>query len=154
MAHIHEKIDFTTSVFVVHEGKVLLHKHKSLGLWLQPGGHIELNEDPTQAALREVREESGLIVELIGSSPSSMFKDGSKGLIVPMYLNRHHITDAHEHIDFVYFGRIIGNEVRPEEEGGEIRWFTSEDLDSAEFNLLDAVRSYAHAAIEYFTTHA
>ena len=49
MAHIHEKIDFTTSVFIVRDGKVLLHKHKKLGIWLQPGGHIELDEDPNQA---------------------------------------------------------------------------------------------------------
>ena len=49
MAHIHEKIDFTTSVFIVRNGKVLLHKHKKLGIWLQPGGHIELDEDPNQA---------------------------------------------------------------------------------------------------------
>ncbi len=42
MAHIHERIDFTASVYVVYENKVLLHKHKKLGVWLPPGGHVEL----------------------------------------------------------------------------------------------------------------
>ncbi len=60
MAHLHEKIDFTASVYIVREGKVLLHKHKKLGIWLPPGGHIEPEEDPNQAALREAKEESGL----------------------------------------------------------------------------------------------
>ncbi len=58
MAHIHEKIDFTASVYIVFKNKVLLHKHKKLGIWLQPGGHIELDEDPNEAALREAKEEA------------------------------------------------------------------------------------------------
>ncbi len=46
MSHIHEKIDFTVDVFVVHENKVLLRMHDKYHLWLAPGGHIELHEDP------------------------------------------------------------------------------------------------------------
>jgi len=44
MAHIHEKIDFTVAIFVVHDAKVLLILHRKLGKWL-----------------REAREESGLV---------------------------------------------------------------------------------------------
>lgn len=54
MAHIHEKIDFTVEVFVVFQNKVLLRKHDKYKIWLSVGGHIELDEDPNQAALREV----------------------------------------------------------------------------------------------------
>ena len=64
MAHIHEKIDFTVAIFVVHERKVLVVHHRKLDQWLPLGGHIELEEDPEQAALREAEEESGLEVEL------------------------------------------------------------------------------------------
>jgi len=46
MAHIHEKIDFTASVFVVHKNKVLLRMHDKYKMWLSVGGHIELDEDP------------------------------------------------------------------------------------------------------------
>ena len=56
MPHIHEKIDFTVGVFVVHKNKVLLRKHDKYHLWLDVGGHVELNEDPTEAAVREVKE--------------------------------------------------------------------------------------------------
>ena len=60
MPHVHEKIDFTASVFIVNGDAVLLGKHEKFHRWLQPGGHIELDEDPNEAALREVKEETGL----------------------------------------------------------------------------------------------
>ena len=69
MPHIHDKIDFTVAIFVVQQAKVLLVHHRALGKWLPLGGHIELDEDPEQAALREAREESGLDVELLGERP-------------------------------------------------------------------------------------
>ncbi len=51
MPHIHELYDFTASAYILHptESKILLLLHKKLGKWLQPGGHIELSEDPLQA---------------------------------------------------------------------------------------------------------
>jgi len=54
MPHIHDKIDFTVEVFIVHNNKVLLRKHDKYKIWLSVGGHIELNEDPNQAAIRDV----------------------------------------------------------------------------------------------------
>ena len=60
MAHIHEKIDFTTSVYIVHAGKVLLRMHDKYHMWSGPGGHVDLHEDPNQAAVRECKEEVGL----------------------------------------------------------------------------------------------
>ena len=57
MAHIHEEIDFTASVLIVHKNKVLLRKHEKYNIWLGPGGHIELNEDPNETAVKEAKEE-------------------------------------------------------------------------------------------------
>lgn len=50
----------TASCFIVADDKLLLHHHRRLNRWLQMGGHVELDEDPETAALREGREESGL----------------------------------------------------------------------------------------------
>lgn len=69
MAHIHEKIDFTVAIFIVQNAKVLLILHRKLNKWLPVGGHIELDEDPEVAALREAKEESGFEVELVGERP-------------------------------------------------------------------------------------
>ena len=58
MAHIHEKIDFTVAIFVVHDGKILLIHHRKLDKWLPLGGHIELDEDPARVARGEGRKRS------------------------------------------------------------------------------------------------
>ena len=53
---------FCVSVYVFNpkSKNFLMVNHKKLGKWVQPGGHIELNEDPEEASLREVFEETGL----------------------------------------------------------------------------------------------
>ena len=56
---------FTVSGFVVHAGRVLLHWHPKVRAWLPPGGHVDANEDPTEAVVREVQEETGLQVEVV-----------------------------------------------------------------------------------------
>ena len=48
---------FTATGFVVDGSRTLLHWHKRLEQWMPPGGHIELNEDPVQAVLREIEED-------------------------------------------------------------------------------------------------
>ena len=59
---------FCASVFVINpeNKKLLLVKHKKFNKWVQPGGHIEDEETPEEAALREVYEETGLHVRLLG----------------------------------------------------------------------------------------
>jgi 8-oxo-dGTP pyrophosphatase MutT (NUDIX family) len=74
--HIHEKIDFTVSIFISQSRKVLFIFHKQLQRWLRIGGHIELEEHPEQAAIREAKEESGLNVELVGERPAIQKESG------------------------------------------------------------------------------
>lgn len=45
MPHIHDKIDFTADVFIVHKNKVLLCMHDKYHMWLCVGGHIELTDN-------------------------------------------------------------------------------------------------------------
>jgi len=56
---------FVATAYVVRGGKTLLLKHKKLGMWLPPGGHIDEGETPDEAALREVREETGLEADFV-----------------------------------------------------------------------------------------
>ncbi len=146
MAHIHEKIDFTASVFIVHEGKVLLHMHKKLGKWLQPGGHIELDQGPDETARKEVREETGLEVELIGSRSADATIPGDT--VPPVFINRHHFNETHEHIDFTYFGRVVGGELRPEEgTNTAFRWLSREEIET-NTELWPTTKAYALAALD------
>ena len=150
MAHIHEKIDFTVSVCIVHDNKVLLHKHKKLGIWLAPGGHIELDEDPIQAVIREAKEETALDIELVGTASSYDTPYSARELIVPKFLNRHFFDESHthEHVDLCYFARSKSADARPEIEGGEIKWFDKEELEENSYGIIEDVRTHSLAALK------
>lgn len=151
MPHIHEKMDFAVVAYIVHAGKVLLIKHKALGIWLPVGGHVELDEDPESAILREVREESGLEIELLGSRPSVPTPNG-RSLIPPVFMDIHDITPTHRHVGLVYLARAaIDQVVLAEREHDDIRWFKAADLDDLALNLLPLVRYYAQEALKRCT---
>lgn len=100
--------DFTATTFVVWQGGVLLHKHKKLGHWFPPGGHVEPSELPDDAAVREVLEESGVPVALIGERALPLTEP--RQLIRPrgVQLETISLTDGvpdHEHIDLIYFAK-------------------------------------------------
>lgn len=148
MAHLHEKIDFTVAVFVVDDGKVLMILHRNLKKWLPLGGHIELDEEPEIAALREAREESGLDVELIGERPPTS-GPGVRALIAPRFMDIHRITETHEHIGLIYFARPKGGDLTlAEEEHHDIRWCSANELDQLAPPISPSVKWYCLKAIE------
>ena len=148
MAHIHDKIDFTVAIFVVHDGKVLVIHHRTLDKWLPLGGHIELDEDPEKAALREAKEESGLDVELIGERPPTT-ETGTRALIAPRFLDIHRITDTHEHIGMIYWARPKNGRVTLSAvEHYDIRWCSAAELDTLRPPMSNAVKWYCRKALE------
>lgn len=149
MAHIHEKIDFTATVYVVHDGRVLLRKHDKYGIWIGVGGHIELDEDANTAALREVKEEIGLDITLLPPphwTPSITPKDGMKELIPPAFMNIHRITDTHQHHDLIFVGQSTSSEVIPENPSDEWKWCAKEDVLS-NTEIAPRVKEYALYAL-------
>ncbi len=147
MPHLHEKIDFTVAIFVVDQRKVLLVHHRRLGRWLPIGGHIELDEDPEAAALRETLEESGLHVELVGERPPTT-EPGTRALIAPRFLDIHRINPEHEHIGMIYLARVREGTLRlAPEEHHDIRWVDAEGLDRLDPPLSGAIRWYCHQAL-------
>ena len=153
MAHLHELIDFTVAVFLVEDGKVLLVHHRGLNKWLPVGGHIELDEDPEQAALREAQEESGLEIELIGERPPTT-GNGTRALIAPRFLDIHRITDTHRHIGLMYWARPKqGTLTLAASEHHDIRWCAAPDLDQLEPPISAAVKWYALQAIAEVENH-
>ncbi|MEZ4294879.1 MAG: NUDIX domain-containing protein [Polyangiaceae bacterium] len=106
--------DWTASVLVLGaDRRVLLLFHKKLGVWLGPGGHVEPFESPDQAALREVLEETGLDVCLLGPRDASL-DDARHGVLclpLPYVMLREHIhdpKDPHIHLDHIYCARLSG----------------------------------------------
>lgn len=149
MPHIHEKIDFTVEVFIVHKDKVLLRMHDKYQKWMSVGGHIELGEDPVEAAHREVKEEVGLDIKLVGNQKIFRDFDHSRELIPPVALNRHYSDKhGHEHVTLVYFARTQSTDIKAQYEDDkseECRWCTTEDLD--DMDLWPNVKAYALAAL-------
>ena len=102
---------FTATAFIVHCGRVALHWHPKVEAWLPPGGHVDENEDPVQAVLREVEEETGLVVEV---APTAQRLDLSYPAQVepPFTIMIEDIDDPdagyHQHIDMIYFCRLTG----------------------------------------------
>ncbi|MFC1638402.1 NUDIX domain-containing protein [Patescibacteria group bacterium] len=150
MPHINELIDFCVETFVVFEDKVLLRYHDKYEKWLSVGGHIELDENPNEAAVREVKEEVGLDVELFdGQLPFEKNEAGYEELIPPQFMNIHNITDTHKHIAMVYFAKTNSGEVvEPErEKSGGWKWMTKEDIENAD-HIDDDIKFYALGALD------
>lgn len=151
MPHIHDKIDFTAEVFVVHNNKVLLRKHDKYGFWLSVGGHIELDEDSNETAIREVKEEVGLDVELYHEEKYPLSsKENYKELIPPQFMNRHRINDSHEHVTLIYFAKTNTDKLilSETEKSDECKWFTKEDLNNPEYEIRDNIKMYSLKALE------
>jgi ADP-ribose pyrophosphatase YjhB (NUDIX family) len=149
MPHIHEKIDFTVEVFIVHDSKVLLRKHDKYGIWLGVGGHIELDEDPIEAAVRECKEEVDLNISIIGQ-PLSFKNTVDQELTPPLFMNRHKIDEKHEHLALVYAANSDTDEYK-ENEGLEksrgLKWFSEAELDDLSYGLMENIIHYAKTAL-------
>ena len=85
------RICFTSAAFLVSRQKVLLVKHKKLGIWLVPGGHLEPQELPHLAAERECYEETGIKVKTVSAAPI-LNSQNSQSLPLPFTINLHWIS--------------------------------------------------------------
>lgn len=146
MPHIHHLYDFTVSAYIVYDNKVLLVKHPRYGKWMQPGGHIELNEHPEEAIYREVAEETGLTVKVLSSKPD-IKTPGTEFLLTPNFLHVHDANPPHRHIDMKYFCVADSPDFKLSAEHSDMRWFSEAELDSSEYELEPDVVFCSKAAI-------
>ncbi|MBI4086956.1 NUDIX domain-containing protein [Candidatus Kaiserbacteria bacterium] len=150
MAHIHDKIDWTVSVFIVHKDKVLLRMHEKYHTFLGVGGHIELDENPLTAAKRECMEEVGLAVHIPGEDDPQLYLDDRFQLRMlprPAHMNIHHISDTHQHLDIIYYATTESTDVIPENPDDVWEWLTKEELEKRTDILAD-IKFYALGALE------
>jgi ADP-ribose pyrophosphatase YjhB (NUDIX family) len=98
---------FTCTGFLVRGDKTLLLWHPRLRMWVPPGGHLEPDEDPVTAVLREIREETGLAAEVLPLN--QIFPFAYPGQVAPPFTilleDSAEPGQRHQHIDLIYFCR-------------------------------------------------
>lgn len=148
MPHIHEKIDFVVDVFVVYDNKVLIRLHDKYKRWLAVGGHVELDETPDVAAVREVKEEVGLDIRLIPPYVTPQFDVEYTALSNPWYMNIHPVNEVHKHLSLVYFASSESDVVVPEKADDKWQWVSKEELESNELGIGETTLFYAKEALK------
>jgi 8-oxo-dGTP pyrophosphatase MutT (NUDIX family) len=111
-------VHVTGSAIVTGPAGVLLLRHRRLGIWLQPGGHVDPGETPWAAAEREAREETGLAVRLVSTELT--------------HVDVHAGGRGHTHLDLRYLVAVDtesghAEPAPPPGESQEIGWFGWDD---------------------------
>jgi 8-oxo-dGTP pyrophosphatase MutT (NUDIX family) len=122
-------VHVTGSGVIVGRRGTVLHLHRRLRLWVQPGGHLDPGEGPDDAALRESEEETGLALTHPPAGPRLI------------HLDVHLAAKGHTHLDFRYL--LLGPDTDPAPPPGEspeARWYSWEEaLSVADAALVDAL---------------
>ena len=121
---------FTASALIFRDNKVCLLLHKKLGVWLNPGGHIEADENPDEALRREVKEETGLNIVILGDVDTSLGTDQAEVMHVPYCVLCERIAEGHYHNDLIYLCKSVGDEedfAAGPDESENIGFYSEED---------------------------
>ncbi len=138
---------FTATAYVFDAaGRVLLLWHGKLLHWMPPGGHVDENELPEDAAVRECKEETGLDIEIVDADNPDLYganREEGRMMKRPAAMFLEEIPafpgtttkppePAHQHMDCCYRAWLLdpAQPIRVESEhpDAEVRWFTPDDV--------------------------
>ncbi|MCL2443778.1 MAG: RNA 2'-phosphotransferase [Treponema sp.] len=147
---------FTATGIVFNSKKqVLMIFHNKLQVWLPPGGHIEENELPDDAVLREIYEETGIKAEILSNRQELVLSDNDcKGLKRPFTVLLENIEGdwSHNHIDMVYICTAKSEELTMQKsEASDIGWFSIPQI--IELKTYENVRQTIMKATNYLFSY-
>lgn len=109
-------VRYCASAFVINkDNKILLIWHKKFNKYIQPGGHINEGESASDAAIREVLEETHVPIKILDDKPFS--------------IGDYHNNVGHQ-IDYQFIAFAEDEKVRKNDESFKAGWFSLEDLDN------------------------
>jgi ADP-ribose pyrophosphatase YjhB (NUDIX family) len=111
----------TTAVVTDDAGRILLQRRTDSGNWALPGGGMEISESLADSVVREVKEETGLDVEVTG--------------LVGTYTDPRHIIaytdgEVRRQFNICYTARVTGGQLAISDESTELRFIDPAELDS------------------------
>src|SRR3989344_1596729 len=121
------KTDLVVAGFIFHKNSVLLVHHRKLDLWLPVSGHIDKNETPDEALLREIKEETEIDAEILNKNKFPEKGNVKKNLAVPFHVNVHSAGD-HNHCCLFYICKTKNPKIKINKELKNFGWFSKEDL--------------------------
>lgn len=125
---------FCVTVYIIKKNKVLLIDHKKLGKWLPPGGHVETNESPADAAKREVREETGLEINFIPNM-----------LTTSWGIQHNLINKDHEHFDIIYAAKPVTQKTKLNtKETNGLKWFALKEINKKGFRTFAKTKKWCN----------
>ena len=106
-------------------GRVLLQRRRDTGQWAIPMGKQELGETPSQCAIRETQEETGVLTEITG--------------ILGVYSDPGHIVaytdgEIRQEWELILLGRPVSGSPAVNDEASDVRWVTVGDLESLDIH--------------------
>ena len=146
---------FVATVYAVNDGAAALHHHDKLDMWLPPGGHVDRDELPHEAARRETREELGLDPTLVTPENVGLESETATAMPRPQHflLEDINVCDGevgHQHVDFVYYGHVKSRDIDPadgEAPADAWEWYTPADIEAEAAQFAADVREAAKRAI-------
>lgn len=106
-------------------GRVLLQRRRDTGQWAIPMGKQELGETPSQCAIRETQEETGVLTEITG--------------ILGVYSDPGHIVaytdgEIRQEWELILLGRPVSGSPAVNDEASDVRWVAVADLESLDIH--------------------
>nr|WP_062995670.1 NUDIX domain-containing protein [Nocardia mikamii] len=104
-----------------NQGRILMIHRTDNGKYSIPGGGLEAGETVTKAVVREVKEETGVDVEVTGMI--GVFSD-------PQHVIEYDDGEVRQEFSICFHARPVGGELRTSEESKDVKWITPEELSS------------------------